>query len=99
MRCAATPATSRARRRIATTDARRLLSIPKVIGHRGAAAYAPENTLVSIRKAAALGARWVEFDVRPTRERDLVLMHDDTVERTTGARGRVLDLAVAELRR
>ncbi|HEY7609386.1 MAG TPA: glycerophosphodiester phosphodiesterase [Alphaproteobacteria bacterium] len=74
------------------------LDLPKIIGHRGACAYAPENTLASIRKAAALGARWVEFDVRLTRERDLVLMHDDDVKRTTNGRGRVLDLALAELR-
>lgn len=74
------------------------LDLPKVIGHRGAAAYAPENTLASIRRAAALGARWVEFDVRLTREGDLVLMHDDTVARTTNGGGRVLDLSVAELK-
>jgi glycerophosphoryl diester phosphodiesterase len=73
------------------------LALPRVIGHRGACAYAPENTLASIRKAAALGARWVEFDVRLTRERDLVLMHDDDVKRTTNGRGRVLDLALPEL--
>ncbi len=36
--------------------------IPKVIGHRGAAGHAPENTLVSLEKAASLGVRWVEFD-------------------------------------
>ena len=73
------------------------LDLPKVIGHRGACAYAPENTLASIRKAAALGARWVEFDVRLTREGDLVLMHDDDVKRTTNGRGRVLDLRLPEL--
>ncbi len=73
------------------------LEIPKIIGHRGACAYAPENTLASIRKAAAQGARWVEFDVRLTRERDLVLMHDDDVKRTTNGKGRVADLTLAEL--
>jgi len=67
------------------------LDIPRVIGHRGACAYAPENTLASIRKAAALGARWVEFDVRLTRDGDLVLMHDDTLKRTTDGKGRVID--------
>ena len=71
--------------------------LPRVIGHRGASAYAPENTLASIRKAAALGARWVEFDVRLTREGDLVLMHDDDVKRTTNGKGRVLDLGMPEL--
>jgi glycerophosphoryl diester phosphodiesterase len=73
------------------------LALPRVIGHRGAAAYAPENTLASIRRASALGARWVEFDVRITRDDDLVLMHDLSVARTTGGTGRVRDLAVADL--
>ena len=73
------------------------IDLPRIIGHRGACAYAPENTLASIRKAAALGARWVEFDVRLTREGDLVLMHDDDVKRTTNGKGHVLDLSVAEL--
>ena len=74
-----------------------MIDIPQIIGHRGACAYAPENTLASIRKAAAQGARWVEFDVRLTREGDLVLMHDEDVKRTTNGKGRVLDLAPAEL--
>jgi glycerophosphoryl diester phosphodiesterase len=73
------------------------LEIPRIIGHRGACAHAPENTLVSIRKAAALGARWVEFDVRLTREGALVLIHDDDVKRTTNGRGRVLDLTLPEI--
>jgi glycerophosphoryl diester phosphodiesterase len=73
------------------------LEIPRIIGHRGACAYAPENTLASIRRAAVLGAHWVEFDVRLTREGDLVLMHDDDVRRTTNGKGRLLDLTVAEL--
>jgi glycerophosphoryl diester phosphodiesterase len=74
------------------------LALPRVIGHRGACAYAPENTLASIRKAAALGTRWVEFDVRLTRDDDLVLMHDDTLARTTNGRGKVRDHTCAELR-
>jgi glycerophosphoryl diester phosphodiesterase len=73
------------------------LDIPPIIGHRGACAYAPENTLASIRKAAAQGARWVEFDVRLTREGDLVLMHDEDVKRTTNGKGRVVDLSLAEI--
>lgn len=73
------------------------LDLPRIIGHRGACAYAPENTLASIRKAAAQGARWVEFDVRLTRERDLVLMHDEDVKRTTNGKGRVVDLSLAEI--
>jgi glycerophosphoryl diester phosphodiesterase len=69
------------------------LDLPRVIGHRGAAGVAPENTLVGLRRAHALGCRWVEFDVRLTADRELVLLHDDRLERTTGSRGRVGALA------
>ena len=63
------------------------ITIPKVIGHRGAAGYAPENTLASIRKAAELGARWVEFDVMLSQDEVPILMHDDTLNRTTNDQG------------
>jgi glycerophosphoryl diester phosphodiesterase len=60
-----------------------------VIGHRGAAKYAPENTLAGLRKAKELGCLWVEIDVRLTADGQLVLLHDDRLERTTDGRGRV----------
>ncbi len=59
----------------------------KVIGHRGAAAYAPENTLAGLREAGRRGCRWVEIDVRLTRDGVPVLMHDPALERTTSGRG------------
>ena len=65
------------------------LAIPRLIGHRGAAAAAPENTLASLRKAKELGASWVEFDVKLTRDGVPVLMHDERLERTTSGRGEV----------
>jgi glycerophosphoryl diester phosphodiesterase len=65
------------------------LHIPKVIGHRGAALRAPENTIAGFRKAAELGCRWVEFDVRLSLEDRPVVFHDDTLERTTDGTGRV----------
>ena len=68
------------------------LSPATVIGHRGACGHAPENTRASIRKASALGASWVEFDVRISRDRVAVLSHDDTQSRTIGT-----DVAVSEL--
>ena len=58
---------------------------PLVIGHRGAAAYAPENTLASIDKAAAMGVSWVENDVQRTKDGELVVIHDDSLKRTTNA--------------
>ncbi|MFI4986686.1 MAG: glycerophosphodiester phosphodiesterase family protein, partial [Alphaproteobacteria bacterium] len=63
------------------------LRLPKVIGHRGAALRAPENTLAGFRKAAALGCRWVEFDVRLSLDDVAVVFHDDRLERVTGSSG------------
>lgn len=72
---------------------------PRVIGHRGAAALAPENTLAGFRKAAESGVRWVEFDVHLTADGVPVLLHDDTLERTTDGRGPVAGRSLGELRR
>lgn len=69
-----------------------------VIGHRGAAGRAPENTIAGLRVAARLGVGCVEFDVRLSRDGCPVLIHDDTVDRTTGGRGRVADLDLTLLR-
>jgi glycerophosphoryl diester phosphodiesterase len=71
--------------------------MPPVIGHRGACGHAPENTLASFRRAAGLGARWVEFDVRLSRDGEAVLMHDDRLERTTDGAGRVAETDWAAL--
>ncbi|MEU1335051.1 glycerophosphodiester phosphodiesterase family protein [Streptomyces sp. NPDC005865] len=56
---------------------------PVVVAHRGASAYAPENTLAAIDKARAMGFRWVENDVQRTKDGELVIVHDDTLKRTT----------------
>jgi glycerophosphoryl diester phosphodiesterase len=72
--------------------------LPPVIGHRGAAAHAPENTLAGFRAAKALGCAWVEFDVRLTADGALVLCHDDRLERTTDGRGRISKLSLAAIR-
>ncbi|MGF1595174.1 MAG: glycerophosphodiester phosphodiesterase family protein [Kiloniellaceae bacterium] len=64
-----------------------LLRLPRVMGHRGAKALAPENTLSSMKAAAAAGATWVEFDVMLTGDGEPVLFHDETLQRTTGAKG------------
>ena len=61
-----------------------MLQLPKVIGHRGAAAYAPENTLDSFREAKRRGATWVETDVKLTADGVPILMHDASLKRTTG---------------
>lgn len=61
----------------------------KIIGHRGAAAYAPENTLVSFEKAKALGCKMIEFDVMLTADGEAFIFHDDNLKRTTNGRGEV----------
>lgn len=69
-----------------------------VVGHRGAAGVLPENTLKGFRYAIALGVDYVECDVHLSRDRQLVVIHDATVERTTNGHGAVRDLAFARLR-
>jgi len=69
-----------------------------VIGHRGNRAHAPENTLESLREAVALGVDAVEFDLRVTRDGTLVLMHDETLDRTTNGSGPIALRTVTELK-
>ena len=71
----------------------------KIMGHRGAKAYEPENTLRSIRRALELGVDAVEIDIHLSRDGRLVVIHDATVDRTTDGKGRVADLTWEELRR
>src|SRR3954464_6346610 len=72
-----------------------ILDLPRVIGHRGACAHAPENTLESFREAHRQGARWIEFDVRLAREDVVIVLHYTDLDRTTTARGpaRAIDSA------
>lgn len=69
-----------------------------VIAHRGASAYAPENTLASFRKAIELQADWFELDVRLTRDNQIIVMHNADVDKTTNGTGRIADLTLAELK-
>jgi glycerophosphoryl diester phosphodiesterase len=75
------------------------IALPRVIGHRGAASCAPENTLAGFRRARALDCQWVEFDVRLTADARPVVLHDDRLTRTTDGRGRVSALSLAAVRR
>lgn len=70
-----------------------------VIAHRGASAIAPENTLAAFRLAHEAGALWVEFDVKLTRDGVPILMHDDTLDRTTDGTGKVADRDWAEIQK
>jgi glycerophosphoryl diester phosphodiesterase len=72
---------------------------PRIIGHRGAALAAPENTLAGFCIAAAHEVAWVEFDVRLTRDGRVILLHDDTLDRTTSGHGPAAALSFDEIRR
>lgn len=76
-----------------------LFTPPRLLGHRGAAALAPENTLASIRAAADAGARWVEIDAKLAKDGVPVLIHDAELDRTTNATGLVVALTSVELGR
>src|ERR1043166_3256151 len=70
-----------------------------VVGHRGAMGHCPENTMASFERGLELGADWIELDVHLTRDGGLAVMHDETVDRTTGGHGRVQDYTLAERKR
>jgi glycerophosphoryl diester phosphodiesterase len=68
-----------------------------VVGHRGAAGHAPENTLASFRLAAEQGARMVEFDAKLSSDGVVFLMHDDLLDRTTDGRGPAAAMTWSEI--
>ena len=70
-----------------------------IYGHRGARGEAPENTLAGFHRAISAGVSRVELDLRLSRDGQLVVIHDDTVNRTTNGRGAVAHLTAAELAR
>ena len=70
-----------------------------IMGHRGAAALEPENTLLSIERAIDIGVDAVEIDVRLTKEGELVVIHDSSVDRTTSGSGLVRDYELKALKK
>jgi len=70
-----------------------------VIAHRGACYYEPENTLRSIGRALKLGAEMVEVDVRLSKDGEVVVIHDESVDRTTNGSGYVRDMSLKELKK
>jgi glycerophosphoryl diester phosphodiesterase len=71
---------------------------PLFFAHRGGAALAPENTLVAFQNGLSFGANAFELDVHQTRDGEIVVIHDDTLDRTTDGSGRVSGLSLADLR-
>jgi glycerophosphoryl diester phosphodiesterase len=69
-----------------------------IIAHRGDSAHRPENTIASFASALEVGAQIVELDVQLTADRELVVIHDPTLERTTSGSGRVAEHTLAEIR-
>jgi glycerophosphoryl diester phosphodiesterase len=84
----------------ATAYARRTPPVlkPRVIAHRGGPVYGPENTLAAFARAFAGGAPAVECDVHLTRDGEVIVIHDETLERTTNGAGWVMDKTLAELK-
>jgi len=70
-----------------------------IIGHRGYPAKYPENTLAAFQGALAAGVKMIELDVMLSRDRRLVVIHDESLERTTNGKGAVADHTLAELKR
>ncbi len=69
------------------------------IGHRGAAGHAPENTLAAIWKARSFHADFIEVDLRETSDGHLVLLHDDTIDRTTNKSGTLAEMSLEQVQR
>jgi len=70
----------------------------RIIAHRGASGYAPENTMAAFRLALEMGVTEIETDVHFSRDRHLVLLHDHTLDRTTDGEGRPGDFDLAALK-
>ncbi|MDO5112019.1 MAG: glycerophosphodiester phosphodiesterase [Clostridia bacterium] len=70
----------------------------KVWAHRGASAYAPENTIPAFKLAVEMGADGVELDVHESKDGKLMVIHDETVDRTSNGTGRVVDMTCQELK-
>lgn len=70
-----------------------------IVGHRGAPVYLPENTIESFKKAIEVGVDFIECDVHLSKDGNIVVMHDTTVDRTTDGKGYIKDFSLQELKR
>ena len=73
--------------------------MPKIIAHRGASAHAPENTMAAFQLALEMAADGIELDAMLARDGQVVVIHDDRLDRTTNATGLVRDFTLAELQK
>ncbi len=74
-------------------------NMPAIIAHRGACSLAPENTLAAIQTAIALGVKFIEIDVRMTKDGEIILIHDESVSRTTNGKGAVNEHSLSEIKK
>lgn len=71
---------------------------PIILAHRGGSLIAPENTMVAFKNAAELGVHGFEIDIRLTKDEEIIVFHDEYVDRTTDGAGRVADMTLDELK-
>lgn len=71
---------------------------PIILAHRGGSLIAPENTMVAFKKAAELGVHGFEIDIRLTKDEEIIVFHDEYIDRTTNGAGRVADMTLDELK-
>jgi glycerophosphoryl diester phosphodiesterase len=76
-----------------------MMGVYKIVAHRGASAYEPENTIRAIRRAIEFGADMVEVDAHSTRDGHLVVIHDAEVDHTTNGKGKVRDSSLQAIRK
>ena len=74
------------------------LGLPMMMAHRGYSAAAPENTIEALLAAADIGVQSVEFDVQMTKDGEIILLHDDSLDRTTGYHAKIWDVTYDQIR-
>lgn len=70
-----------------------------ILAHRGASAYAPENTIIAFKKAIEMGADGFELDIHLSKDGSLIVIHDESVNRTTNGSGFIKDLTLDEIKK
>ena len=69
-----------------------------LIGHRGTRTYSDENSLIAFEKAVEVGANYIEFDVRKSKDDEIIVLHDSTIDRTTNGTGKLKKMSLSEIK-
>ena len=75
------------------------LNLPKLIGHRGVKDIAPENTIFAIEKAIYYNLKWIEVDVKISKDKIPLLLHDDNLDRTTSGKGNPINYSYESIQK